>query len=224
MKEYINLLKACPLFDGIEESDIMSVLTCLGAKTKKAQKNETLISVGDSVRFIGLLLSGSAQISHIDCYGNKNIVSAVFPGELFAETFAAAETEHIPVSVTSECESTWLMLDYRRIISPCCSACGFHSKLIGNLLKITANKNLLLTKKIEIISKRTTKEKLLTYLFLEAEKYGKAEFTVPFDRQGLADYLGAERSALSAVISSLRDEGIIESRKSFFKINELPPQ
>lgn len=220
MKKYINTIKKCPLFSGIADDELLAVLSCLGAKVKKAAKNEVIICEGDAAVFVGLLLTGRAEISHGDCYGNKNIMATVFESELFAEAFAAAETPHIPMTVTALTECEYLTIPYIRIISPCCNACGFHTKLIGNLLKITASKNLLLTKKIEIISKRTTKEKLLSYLSFEAEKQGKNEFTIPFDRQGLADYLGAERSALSAVISALRDEGILESKKNHFKIKE----
>ncbi|MBQ7295539.1 MAG: Crp/Fnr family transcriptional regulator [Clostridia bacterium] len=220
MKKHTDIIKNCPLFSGIEENELSSLLSCLGAKTKKAVRNEIIINEGDEATFIGLLLSGSAEISHGDCYGNKNIVATVFPSELFAEAFAAAGADRIPMTVTALSDSEYLAIPYNRVISPCSNACGFHSKLIANLLKITAGKNLLLTKKIEIISKRTTREKLLTYLSFEAEKRGRNEFDIPFDRQGLADYLGAERSALSAVISSLRHEGIIESHKNKFKIKE----
>lgn len=220
MKNYIHIITASPLFYGIDKTETASALSCLGAKIKSYSKNEIIINSADKVDFIAILLDGSAEISHIDCYGNRNILSAVAPGELFAETFAAAGIENAPVCVTASKDCTCLFLDYSRIVSPCCNACSFHGKLIGNLLKITAKKNMVLTKKIEIISKRTTREKLLTYLSLEAENQRKNEFRIPFDRQGLADYLGVERSALSAVIGSLRDEGIIQSKKNLFKINE----
>ena len=84
------------------------------------------------------------------------------------------------------------------LIVPCAKACGFHSRLIQNMLSIVSMKNISLTQKIEFTSKRTTREKLLAYLSAEAKKSGSSHFCIPFNRQELADYLSVERSAMSA--------------------------
>jgi CRP-like cAMP-binding protein len=71
---------------------------------------------------------------------------------------------------------------------------------------------------MEHITKRTTREKLLSYLSEQSRLHGSREFSVPFDRQGLADYLSVERSALSAEMSRLKSEGVINYRKSHFEL------
>ena len=111
-----------------------------------------------------------------------------------------------------------MLIDRDRIMRTCHKGCGFHSRLIFNLMKDLATKTLMFHQKIEVTSKRTTREKLMTYLMLQAKKAGSNSFTVPFDRQALADYLEVDRSGLSAEISRLRKENIIKSHKNYFEI------
>ena len=90
--------------------------------------------------------------------------------------------------------------------------------MIYNLLKIVATRNLEFNKKLDIMSRRTTREKLMAYLLEEAKRNGSNSFTIPYDRQSLADFLSVERSAMSAEISKLRKEGVLESEKNRFKL------
>ena len=109
-----------------------------------------------------------------------------------------------------------MLLDCRRILGICSNGCAFHSTLIRNLLRNVAEKNLLLNQKIELTSKKTTKEKLMAYLLLQAKEHGSNSFTIPCDRQSLADYLGIERSAMSAEIGKLKKAGRIDTHGSWF--------
>ena len=124
----------------------------------------------------------------------------------------------MPVSVIAERPSEIMLIDCKRILSTCTNTCIFHQQLINNLLRIVASKNLLLQQKIEVMSQRTTRDKLMTYLLSQAKLKNSSEFTIPYDRQALADYLGVERSALSAEIGKLRKEGVLESTKSHFRL------
>ena len=132
--------------------------------------------------------------------------------------FACAEIESLPVSAIAICDSSVLMMNVRRILRVCTNGCAFHNRLIENLLKSVAMKTLNLSSKIQYMSKRTTREKLMAYLLDMAKRRGSAEFTIPYDRQGLADYLGVERSAMSAEISKLKKDGIIDTKGSLFVI------
>ena len=218
MKKFLNTLKSCPLFADIEEADLESMLSCLNAKVVTYRKNQFIFEEGSPALWVGILLSGRARILKEDYNGNRNIVAHIEPGELFGEVFACAHVDELPVSVLSDEETQAMLLDCRRIITFCSGSCHFHTKLINNLLRIVAQKSLLLNQKIDLLSKGTTKDKLMAYLFSQARKYKSNEFTIPYDRQGLADYLGVERSAMSAEISKLCKEGIIETKKSRFKI------
>ncbi len=218
MKKYFEILRKCPLFLHIRDEDLLTMLPCLGARVEHFEKKYTVIAEGNPVRHIGILLSGAAQIIRMDYYGNRSIVGTAGPSEIICETFACAEVSAIPVSVVT-CEPCEIMLiEARKIMHACEHACGFHRQLIFNLMKDLASKNMQFHQKLEITSRRTTREKLLAYLSQEKKKAGSNSFTIPFDRQALADYLEVDRSGLSAEISKLRKEGILESRKNEFTL------
>ena len=135
---------------------------------------------------------------------------------MFAEAFACAEIEALPISVIAGEPGEIMLIDCSHILHTCANNCGFHQQLIFNLMKDLAQKSILFHQKLEIIAKRTTKDKLMAYLMLEARRAGSNAFDIPFDRQELADYLEVDRSGLSAEISKLRREGIIENKKNHF--------
>ena len=218
MEKYLEILQKCPLFDGIKEKDLFRMLSCLGAKVDCFDKKCTIMQEGGPAKYIGIVLSGSAQIVQVDYYGNRSILGNIEPSGVFAEAFACAEMEKMPVSVIANEESEIMFIDSSHILHTCSNNCGFHQQLIFNLMKDLATKTLVFHQKIEITSKRSTREKLLTYLALQAKRAGSNYFTIPFDRQELADYLQVERSGLSAEISKLRAEGVLESEKRNFKL------
>ena len=218
MRRFIGILKKCILFKGIEEDEILSMLSCLDARVVDARKGEYIFSEGEAAKYVGIVLTGEAQIVRNDFFGNRTIVAAIMPGELFGESFACAEVEELPVSVAASEKSEIMLIDCRRIITTCSSSCRFHNMIIHNLLQVLANKNLAFNKKIEITSKRTTRDKLMTYLLSQAKIHGSSSFEIPFDRQELADYLGVERSAMSKEISKMKEDGLIECERSWFKV------
>ena len=220
LKKYLEILKKCPLFDGIGDDELLRMLTCLGARIEGYDKKYTIFAEGSSAKYIGIVLSGSVQMIRFDYYGNKSILSTAFPTEMFAEEFACAETEAIPVTVVASEESEIMLIDCSHILHTCHNNCGFHQQLIFNLMKDLASKTILFHQKIEITSKRTTRDKLLAYLMLEAKRANSNSFDISFDRQELADYLDVDRSGLSAEISKMKKEGIIDNVKNHFVILE----
>ncbi len=218
MEKYFNILKKCPLFDGIDEADLMRMLHCLGARVDSYDKKYTVFREGDPARLIGIMLSGSAQISRTDYFGNRSILGNAYAGELFGEAFACAGEGVMNVSVTAVEECEIMFIDCSHILHTCKNGCAFHHRLIYNLMKTLATKVLDLHRRVEITSKRTTRDKLMEYLAQCADAAGSDSFEIPFDRQELADYLEVDRSGLSAEIGKLRDEGVLESRRSHFKL------
>ncbi|MDO5544669.1 MAG: Crp/Fnr family transcriptional regulator [Eubacteriales bacterium] len=217
MEEYFEVLTHCPLFMGIKPEEIVEMLSCLDGKTLKIPKGSPVFLEGDPANFVGVVLSGSVQVVRDDFYGNRSMLTAVAPGGLFGEAFACAGLEALPVSVIALQTSTVLLLDCKKVLSGCSGACAFHSLLIRNLLQGIAQKNLTLTRKIRCMSRKTTQEKLMEYLLEQAKIQGKSEFTIPFDRQALADYLGVERSAMSAEIGRLKKRVFSKPRVPSFR-------
>lgn len=217
-----DVLLRCPLFDGIAEDDLQGMLACLGARHMTYAKGDVIMPEGSPAREVGALLSGRVQLIRTDYYGNRSIMLSLQSGQLFAASFACAKVERMPVSVVAAEDCEVLLLDCSRVLTMCCNACEFHSRIVFNLLQIVAEKNLALHRKALITAKRTTREKLMTYLLLQAKEEGRADFTIPFDRQGLADYLEVDRSGLSAEMSKLKKEGVLDYYKSDFRLLNVP--
>lgn len=218
MEKYFDVLRRCSLFQDVAEENIIPMLGCLGVTVKKYNKKELILSEGEPVKYIGIVLTGKAQIEQIDYFGNRSIVAGIEPAELFGESFACAGVKKMPVDVVANEESEIMLIDCVRIVQSCSNACEFHRQMIYNLMKVVATKNLIFHQKIEITSKRSTREKLMTYLLLQAKKYNSNCFEIPYDRQELADYLVVDRSGLSVEISKMKQEGIIENKKKYFQL------
>lgn len=213
-----HAIKKCPLFTGIADGQLASLFDCLAAKTRSCKKDEFIFRSGERAVSVGIVISGSANVIQEDFWGNRVILTHVVPGELFGEAFSCVETESLPISVVAAEASEIMLIDYRKIVTVCSSACTFHSQLIANMMRVLANKNILLTHKMEYVSKRTTREKLLAFLSAQAVEAKSQEITIPFNRQELADYLCVERSALSRVLMEMKDEGLLDYEKNRFTL------
>ena len=218
MKNYYPVLEKCPLFDGIGIEDLTGLLGCLGARKLSATKGEIILREGDTATQVGIVLSGAVQLERQDYYGNRSIVAYIGPGQLFGESYACAQVELLPISAVADEASQVLLIDARRITVCCGNACAFHSRIIFNMLRLVANTNLVYDQKIQVTSKRSTREKLMAYLMNQMKLRGSNSFTIPYDRQELADYLEVDRSGLSAEISKLRKEGVLQSQKNQFTL------
>lgn len=218
MKDFFDILRECPLFDRIEDESLKEMLGCLNAKERSYKKGDAVFAEGDKAKYLGIVLEGSVQLVRVDYYGNRSILANIEPPQLFGEAFACAGLKSLPVDAVAAADTKILLLDAQRIARPCGNACPCHGQTILNLLHIVAKKNLVLHQKIEITSKRSTREKLMTYLLLQAKNAKSHTFTVPYDRQELADYLEVDRSGLSAEISKLRNEKVLECRRSTFTL------
>lgn len=217
MKNYIQDLKNCKLFTGIKAEELSAMLECLSAKISDFDKNKNVLKEGTILHQFGVLLEGKIQFVQYDYFGNRNILSTLLPFQIFGEAFSYVNT-NLPFNVETVEKSKILFLNSTKLATPCHNNCLFHKKLINNLLYIIANKNVEMTQKVECMSKRTTKEKIMAFLNIESVKNNSREFEITLDRQSLADYLGVERSAMSAEISKLRKEKVIECDKNKFKI------
>ena len=218
MKEFLPILQNCTLFAGIGAGDLPGLMACLGGRVHAYRKGQTILEEGQSASTIGIVLTGAVQLIREDYFGNRSIMGHIAPLQLFGETYAYAGAKALPVSVVADADCRILMIDSRRISTCCANACDFHNQLIANMLRLVATKNLMLHQKIEVTSKRTTREKLMAYLLSQAKHHGSNSFVIPFDRQALADYLEVDRSGLSVEISKLRKEGVLESEKNRFTL------
>ncbi|NLZ25359.1 MAG: Crp/Fnr family transcriptional regulator [Clostridiales bacterium] len=218
MENLKQLLMSSRLFNGIKEEELSAVLSCITYKTASYAMEQYVYIRGETINSIGMVLKGKAHIVQDDYWGNRSILAQVTAGDLFGETYAFSSNRPIDVSVVAEQGSEIIFFPFSRLITVCGSACLFHNRLIRNLLNIVAEKNLAMTRKMQYLSRRTTREKLLLYLSDECKKQGQQDFTIPFNRQQLADYLLVDRSAMSNELSKLKKEGIIDFHKNNFRL------
>lgn len=224
MEEYIGLLKENALFAGIGREDIGKMLTCLRARKALYREKEAVFLSGERVTHAGIVLEGEVHVVQEDYFGGRSIIAPVRQNQIFGEAFICAGIQELPVSVFAARDSCILLLGRAKLLDVCPDTCAYHQRFIFNLLKATAQKNIQLNRKIECLSKRTTREKLLAYLsgIVREERNvnpvdSRGIFHIPFNRQELADYLCVDRSAMSTELGKLRDEGIIEYHKECFR-------
>lgn len=216
MEKYYEIIKRSPLFAGIEEHETEMMFRALGAYVEDYEKEEFIFRIGDQVRLLGMVLKGDVHIVREDFWGNRNILTEIGPGQIFAETYACLQSEELGVDVVASERTEVLFLDIYKVTGMEEEKSRFHGILIRNLLNVLAEKNLMLTGKMGHIMQRSTREKILSYLSEQSRKAHSPEFTIPFDRQQMADYLSVDRSAMSKELGRLRGEGIISFEKNKF--------
>ena len=218
MNKYIGILKRTQMFAGVIDDEISSMLNCLGARLKSFKKGEYVLRHGEHLSDIIVLVEGNSHIQKDDYWGNRSILGQISVGELFGEAYIAPESSVLLNDVVAVEDSTIILFDVKRIITTCPSACRFHAMVVQNMFFAISEKNRRLVQKLGHMSKRSTREKLISYLSEEAKKQNTASFTIPFNRQQLADFLSVDRSAMSNELCKMRDDGLLEFDKNQFRL------
>ena len=206
------------LFQGVSAQEAKDMLRCLSAVTKFYKKEQPVYRAGGNISAMGLVLSGSVNIVKHDVWGNRSILVHAGPGQVFGETYACLRDEPIMVDVVAAEGTEILFLDVNRVMETCSASCSFHNRLIRNLVYTLASRNQTLTSKMDHITPRSIRERLLSYLSSQAMRKGSYSFTIPFNRQQLAEYLSVDRSALSNELSKLQKEGLLTYQKNYFTL------
>ncbi|MGI6201555.1 MAG: Crp/Fnr family transcriptional regulator [Christensenellales bacterium] len=212
------MTQSIPLFAGISPDELDKMLACLSGKTRFYAKSEVILAMGEPTASLGLLVEGAVQIVREDIWGNRQVLQVIAAGDLFGESYACLPGEPLLVSAVAADPCQVLFLQVARVMTTCPASCPFHNRLARNLLTLLARKNLTLTRKIDHVSQRTIREKVLRYLGDQALLQGERSFEIPLNRQELADYLAVDRSALSAELSRMQGEGLIAYRRSRFTL------
>ena len=218
MQKYLPILRSCPFFTDLSDEEILSILHCVQAPTVTRPRGAYILRAGDTTEVMGLVLSGSVLILQEDLWGHRNILSKCTAGDFFGEPYAATSGTVLNVNAVAEDDCTLLFLNVKRLLTSCPTACDHHQKLIRNLVSVLANRLLVFNDKITHVSKRSTREKLLSYLSSESVRQASLSFDIPFDRQQLADYLCVDRAAMSVELSKLQKEGILKTKRRHFEL------
>lgn len=197
-------------------TDIENMLDRLGAKQRHFSKGDIIFQAGDVIRSLGLVLSGHVNIENDDIWGNKSILDNIGPGQVFAETYACIPGEPMMVSVVASEAVDVLFLNVGQGIQNSSGENPGWGRLIQNLLAVSAQKNLNLSRRIFHTSPKSIRGRLLSYLSYQAARQRSLQFTIPFNRQQLADYLSVDRSAMSNELSKMQREGLLTVNRNYF--------
>ena len=214
-----EILSRIPLFADIASQNYGALLSCIGGRTKQYAKGEFVSLTGDAIDHIGVILSGRVYILKEDVFGNRAILNNMGSGEIFGESFICSGSHSLTVSVQTAERSEILFLPFVRVIQSCSSACQFHQTLIKNMLVMVAKKNIKLIEKLEVTTKHSLREKVLTYLSQLAQEQKSITVTAPLGRIDLADFLGADRSALTRELNKMQSDGLIDYEKNRYTLH-----
>ncbi|MDQ0508646.1 CRP-like cAMP-binding protein [Peptoniphilus ivorii] len=209
------------LFAGIRPDEMDRLLVCLSATRRQYKKGDTIFSADTRLTEIGLVLTGSVHVIINYFWGDANIFGHVEEGEIFGEAYAALHKETLTEVVAAE-DAEILFLNMHKILTTCEQSCAFHHRLIYNIVGISARKNLALSARMVHIAPKSIRDRVFAYLSQQALEASDREFSIPFSRQELADYLGVNRSALSAELSRMQKDGKIAFHKNRFRLLEGP--
>lgn len=215
-----NILAKNVLFRGIKEDEFEDMAKCLEIKVETYEKNEFILLEGETTNKVHIVLEGTVNIIKEDYWGNRTILTKIVPGQLFGETFAFIQNHKLEISAVSVNKTKIACIDAKNIVTHGETSCKYNRILEDNLVFVFANKNLMLTRKIEHLGKRNTREKLLSYLSANSKAAKSSTFTINLNRQELADFLSVDRSAMTTELTKLQNEGIITFDKNEFTIEE----
>ena len=206
-----------PLLKGISKDELQDMEQRLSMRQKAFKKNAHILHAGDYVRELGVVMEGSIRIERIDLWGNKTIIGYGSPGEVFVESYALLN-QPLRIDVIANDPARILFIDLQLLLQDRFSDCSWQLKLLRNVLAMSCNKSLLLSDYITCISPKKLRRRLLTYLSEFAIQCGKTTFDIPFNREQLASYLNADRSALSNELCKMRDDGLLTFHKNHFEL------
>lgn len=207
-----------PLFSGIKKEDMGAMLSCTGYHISTYSKGQVIALENEHIRHVGIVLSGAVDMVKEDLWGNKALLARIGKEELFGESFACCEDNQSLVTFSAPEDTRVLFIPFHRIMHTCSMACEFHHRLVENMVRIIAGKNRELMRKVEVVSRKTLREKILAYLSHQSQRAENRYFAIPLSRQELAEYLCADRTALSRELASMKNDGLIDFDKNMFRI------
>ncbi|MBR4291768.1 MAG: Crp/Fnr family transcriptional regulator [Oscillospiraceae bacterium] len=217
MQEQIYELNS-PLFAGIDPQDRQAMLGCTGYHTGTFRKGDIVAFENENIKHVGIVLSGTVDMVKEDIWGSKTMLVRSRKGDVFGETFACGSDNLSVVTFMVSEDAKILFMPFDRVMHNCTMACQFHLKLIENMVRVIADKNRDLMRKVEVVSKRTIREKLLSYLSLQAQLQHSRYFEIPLGRVELAEYLCVDRSALTRELAKMKEDGLLDYDRNCFRL------
>ncbi|HCC06881.1 MAG TPA: transcriptional regulator [Clostridiales bacterium] len=220
-KDYIKILSQNQLFANISTKKLEGLLTCLNPVIKDYTKSEYIVLRGDTARYLSVVLQGSISLIKESYSGSSSLIGILKQGDIFGEALIFMDKAIYPVSILSIENTKIMYIPKEKIPGQCENTCSHHNILIKNLLEILSKKVLMLNKKVDYLTIKSMRQKLVTYILDEYKKAGNPSFTLPHNRNDLADFLNVSRSSMSRELCRMRDEGMITFDRQRVSIVDL---
>ena len=199
------------MFRGLLPSDIQKITNCLRIKKEKFNTNEMIMSYTGNSTKIGVVISGTVDLVSDSYDGSRIVLERYGENARFGELFSPfARSENPCIIASSSCEV--LLFQSKNLLSPCEHACDFHDLFLNNIIQLLTEKIRTQSERIEVLSSRSLRGKLMTYFETQANAENSRSFTLPFSLYALADYISVDRCAMQREMKKMRDEGLIASK------------
>lgn len=187
------------------------MMDCFGAHRRHFSAGEIICDYDQTSTMVGILESGRASLIRIDIYGTRTILETLSAGDVFGEVLSFSGISEDSISVVCDKNASILFFEYHHITHPCSKSCTHHTTLLENMFRLISKKSIALSERVEVLSRRTIRDKLLCYFSLQAFHQNQHSFELPFSISALADYICSDRSAMMREMKSMREDGLIET-------------
>ena len=217
----MNVDELCtfPLFRNLAPEDLEAMLGCLSAREISPRRGDFIMRSPGEHPLMGVVLEGEVEMISEDYFGKKSLLTVLPVGSIFGESYTCVKARNRTIAYQARTHCRVLLLDYERILHACKLVCRFHHRMIENMVELIAEKNLVLVEKLEVVSRTTIREKLLTYLARQAKAAGSRTFTIPISRTALAEYLCTDRAAMTRELTRMKEEGLLDYYKRTFTLH-----
>ena len=197
------------IFHDITNQEVEAMIQCFRMRRCRFQAGQTICTYGEDAREIGVLVQGTAELVRLDQEGIRTILEQLETGGVFGEALAFTPTLGDCVEVVSTGCAEVLFMEYAHIMKRCEKACSHHSKLVQNMFRLVAEQTLRLSRRVEVLSRRSIRDKLLCYFRLRSLEAGAGSFQLPFTLSALADYISTDRSAMMRELKKMKADGLV---------------
>lgn len=218
---YLEEVSKTDLFCGIESEDIRAMLNCFKPRVCGYNRNDYIVTGGDTYESLGIVLKGKATVSKENAAGNRVVMTILKQGDIFGEILAFSRQRTWPATVQAQEICEVLFLPRGKIVGECDRLCPWHKTLIQNFLRIISERAIMLNKKVEYLTIKSMRGKISTYLLEQYKKTGDKNIILPLNRNELSDFLNVSRPSMSREMCKMRDEGVIDFHLTEFELLDI---
>lgn len=218
MQNYLNTISSTALFKGFVDDEVQQALSCLEGTIKDFAKKEIIFRADEALDEIGIILHGQVILSRENISGIRFIFAELGKGEILGETALRLAREHSGYEAVAGAECKILFIKINKIVRPGQQTCRLRGRIIENMLALLLENNRSIYQKLDLVSHKSLRDRILHYLSLQAKKNNATVFEIPFSRNDLADYLNVNRSALSRELQRMAQKGLIRFSKNHFEL------